>query len=74
MADGNSNSEEHRKMVISSDETEQMVERLAQPPFNLSRSACFRVGTKFLHDYLIHNKLPDDGQQVEDDDGDAERT
>lgn len=61
MADGSNNSDDHRKMVISSAETEKMVERLNQEPFNLSRSECFRVGTKFLYDYLIENRLPDEG-------------
>lgn len=69
MADGKS--KVHRKMVISSEETEAMIARLAEPPFNLSRSGAFRVGIKFLHDYLVDNKLPDDGQQIEEDD-DAE--
>lgn len=48
-----------RKMVLSSEETEKRIDDLSNPPHRLSRSAAYRAGIKFLHDYLINDKLPD---------------
>lgn len=49
-----------RKMILSSEETEDMVDILAAPPYNLSRSAIYRMGAKMLYEYLIQDKLPDE--------------
>lgn len=56
----------NRKMVISSDATETMIDRLGKPPYNLSRSACFRIGVKMLHDYVIEDRLPEEGHKGEE--------